>query len=145
MTVCGSSAAKCRSSVPDSIAVLRDHVFVGPHTCLLNDKRPRALTPAGDLKNDSDWIASGVTVLDGASLGGAVTVLPGVKIGRYAMIGAGAVVTRDVPDHGLMVGNPAALVAYVCGCGGRLDDGGLCTVCGSSHASLDHSATQGRA
>ena len=126
-------------------ARLGSGVFVGPHTCLLNDKRPRALTPAGELKNDSDWIASGVTVLDGASLGGAVTVLPGVKIGRYAMIGAGAVVTRDVPDHGLMVGNPAALVAYVCECGGRLDDGGLCTVCGSSHASLDHSATQGRA
>jgi len=61
------------------------------------------------------------------------------------MIGPGAVVTRDVPDHGLVVGNPASLVDYVCECDCRLDDGGLYTICGFSHPSLDRLATRGRA
>jgi UDP-2-acetamido-3-amino-2,3-dideoxy-glucuronate N-acetyltransferase len=109
-------------------------VFVGPHTCLLNDKRPRAVTPTGALKGPADWVVSGVTVDEGASIGGGCTVLPGVSIGRYALVGAGSVVTRDVPAHGLVVGNPARLIGYVCECGARLADDGTCTDCSRRHA-----------
>jgi acetyltransferase-like isoleucine patch superfamily enzyme len=107
--------------------------FIGPHSCLLNDKRPRAVTPDGKLKQESDWTVSGVTVSEGAAIGGGCTVLPGISIGRYAMVGAGAVVTRDVPDYGLVLGNPARLVGYVCECGARLPAGGQCTECGRGH------------
>jgi UDP-2-acetamido-3-amino-2,3-dideoxy-glucuronate N-acetyltransferase len=107
--------------------------FVGPHTCLLNDKRPRAITPQGSLKGPADWVVSGVTVEEGASIGGGCTVLPGVKVGRFALVGAGSVVTRDVPAHGLVLGNPARLVGYVCECGARLAKDGTCTDCSRHH------------
>jgi acetyltransferase-like isoleucine patch superfamily enzyme len=110
-------------------ARLGSGVFVGPHSCLLNDKRPRATAPGGGLKRESNWIVSGVTVAEGASIGGGCTILPGVRIGRFAMVGAGAVVTRDVPDHGLVAGNPARLVGYVCECGYRLRADGTCAAC----------------
>lgn len=108
-------------------------VFIGPHSCLLNDKRPRAVTPDGTLKQAANWTVSGVTVSEGAAIGGGCTVLPGVRVGRFAMVGAGAVVTRDVPDYGLVAGNPARLVGYVCECGARLPAGGQCTECGRRH------------
>lgn len=108
-------------------------VFIGPHTCLLNDKRPRAITLSGELKGPDDWVVSGVTVDEGASIGGGCTVLPGVKVGRFALVGAGAVVTRDVPAHGLVIGNPARLIGYVCECGGRLADDGTCKGCSRRH------------
>ena len=117
-------------------ARLGSGVFVGPHSCLLNDKRPRATTPGGGLKREADWIVSGVTVAEGASIGGGCTVLPGVHIGRFAMVGAGAVVTRDVPDHGLVVGNPARLVGFVCECGCRLQAGGVCATCGGRREAM---------
>lgn len=108
-------------------------VFIGPHTCLLNDKRPRAITPEGALKGPDDWTVSGVTVEEGASIGGGCTVLPGVTVGRFALVGAGSVVTRDVPDHGLVFGNPARLIGYVCECGARLAANGMCTACSRGH------------
>ena len=114
-------------------ARIADGAFIGPHTCLLNDKRPRAITPLGTLKSPEDWVVSGVTVGEGASIGGGCTVLPGVRVGAFAMVGAGAVVTKDVPPHGLVVGNPARLVGYVCECGERLDGAGTCTVCSRQH------------
>jgi UDP-2-acetamido-3-amino-2,3-dideoxy-glucuronate N-acetyltransferase len=113
-----------------------DGVLIGPHSMLLNDKRPRAITPDGKLKTDEDWVVSGVMVEEGASVGGGCTLLPGVSIGRFALLGAGAVVTRDVPAHGLVVGNPARLVGYVCECGGRLQDDGVCSLCGRLHPNL---------
>src|SRR5713226_5306528 len=99
-------------------ARLGSGVFVGPHSCLLNDKRPRATTLGGRPQRESESIGSGCTVL------------PGVHMGRFAMVGAGAVVTRDVPDHGLVVGTPARLVGYVCECGCRLQADGTCASCG---------------
>lgn len=101
---------------------LEDGVLIGPHACLTNDKIPRAITPDGDLKCDADWNVGQVRVQYGASVGAGVVVLPGVTIGRFAMVGAGAVVTKDVPDQGLVVGNPAKLVAYVCKCGRKLKE-----------------------
>lgn len=101
---------------------IQDGVFVGPHVCLTNDKRPRAVNPDFSLKNDSDWEASKTVVKKGASLGACSVILPGIIIGQYAMVGAGSVVAKDVPDHGLVLGNPARLVGYVCKCGEKLPE-----------------------
>lgn len=103
-------------------ATIEDGVFIGPRVCLTNDKLPRAITPDGALKGADDWEVGPIVVRYGASLGAGSLVLPGVTIGRFAMVGAGAVVTRDVPDFGLVVGQPARLVGYVCRCGQRLTE-----------------------
>jgi len=101
-------------------ATIEDGVFVGPHACLTNDKLPRAVNPDGSLKSADDWEVSPILVREGAAVGACAVLLPGVTIGRWAMIGSGAVVTRDVPDHGLVWGNPARLRGFVCPCGHRL-------------------------
>ena len=100
--------------------ILEDGVFVGPGAILANDRRPRAINPDGSLKTEDDWQVGQIRVKQGASLGAGCIVLPDVTIGRFAMVGAGAIVTRDVPDHGLVTGNPARLVGYVCVCGQSL-------------------------
>ncbi len=96
---------------------IEDGVFVGPHVCFTNDKWPRAINPDGSLKGDADWKVSETCVRYGASIGAGAVILPGVTIGRFAMVAAGAVVTRDVPDHGLAMGVPARLNGFVCTCG----------------------------
>jgi UDP-2-acetamido-3-amino-2,3-dideoxy-glucuronate N-acetyltransferase len=101
-------------------ATLEDGVFVGPHACITNDRLPRAITPNGELKQSDDWEVGPVLLRYGSSLGAGAIVLPGVTVGKFALVGSGAVVTRDVPDHGLAVGNPARLIGFVCACGGRL-------------------------
>jgi acetyltransferase-like isoleucine patch superfamily enzyme len=101
-------------------ATLENGVFVGPYVCFTNDKNPRAITPSGQLKGAGDWEVGSILVRHGASLGAGVILLPGVTVGRWGMVAAGAVVTRDVPDFGLVVGHPARLVGYVCRCGRRL-------------------------
>ena len=99
---------------------LEDGVFLGPGVMVLNDRVPRAINPDGTTKSDDDWDVSPVRVCNGASVGGGAVVLPGVTVGRWAMIGSGSVVAGDVPDHGLVYGNPASLHGYVCYCGQRL-------------------------
>ncbi len=100
--------------------IIEDGVFVGPHVCFTNDMLPRAINPDGTLKSASDWVVAETRVCYGASLGANATIVCGVTIGRWAMIGAGSVVTRDVPDYRLVYGNPARLHGYVCPCGQRL-------------------------
>ena len=99
---------------------IEDGVFVGPHVCFTNDKAPRAINPDGSLKGASDWTVSPTLIRYGASLGANATIVCGITVGRFAMVAAGAVVTRDVPDYGLVLGNPARLAGYVCPCGQRL-------------------------
>lgn len=103
---------------------IEDGVFIGPGVMLLNDKLPRAIKPDGSLKTDADWVVGKITVKYGASIGGGAIVLPNVTIGRFALVAAGAVVTSDVPDHGLVVGVPARLVGWVCMCARRLEQRG---------------------
>jgi UDP-2-acetamido-3-amino-2,3-dideoxy-glucuronate N-acetyltransferase len=118
-------------------ATLEDGVFVGPGAILTNDRQPRAINPDGSLKGNDDWQVGPIHVGYGASIGAGCIVLPGVSIGRFAMVGAGAVVTRDVPAHGLAIGAPARLAGYVCSCGARLATAaapagrhGRCPTCG---------------
>jgi acetyltransferase-like isoleucine patch superfamily enzyme len=99
---------------------LEDGVFLGPGVMLLNDKHPRAINADGSLKTDSDWTVSEAVVRRGAAIGGGAVVLPGVNIGTFAMVGSGAVVTSDVPDHAIVFGNPARLKGFACVCGQQL-------------------------
>lgn len=99
---------------------LEDGVFCGPHVVLTNDRHPRAIKPDGSPKGPGDWTVGKTLVRSGASIGAHVTVVSGVTIGRWAMIGAGSVVTRDVPDYGLAFGNPARLRGFSCPCGHQL-------------------------
>lgn len=94
-------------------AELADGVFVGPAAVLTNDEYPRSVTPQGRLKSGDDWTAVGVVVGEGAAIGARAVCVAPVSIGRWALIAAGAVVTRDVPDFALMVGVPARRVGWV--------------------------------
>ncbi len=88
-------------------------VFIGPGVVLTNDKYPRAVAPDGSVRHAGDWVASGVTVDEGASLGARATVLAGVRVGAWSMVGAGALVAKDVLPFALVTGVPAAQVGWV--------------------------------
>jgi acetyltransferase-like isoleucine patch superfamily enzyme len=99
---------------------IEDGVFIGPHVCFTNDLLPRAITPDGNLKGTEDWVVTPIVIRYGASLGANSTIVPGVTVGSFALVGSGSVVTRDVPEQGLVYGNPARLQGYVCRCGQKL-------------------------
>ncbi|MDQ3691612.1 MAG: N-acetyltransferase [Chloroflexota bacterium] len=118
---------------------LEDGVFVGPHVCFTNDRLPRAINADGSPKADDDWKVSPTLVRHGAALGANSTILPGITIGAWAMVGSGSVVTRDVADHALVIGNPARRRGSACICGQTIPDGrdgirvaGACPGCGVS-------------
>ena len=117
---------------------VEDGVFIGPHVCFTNDRVPRAINRDGSRKTDADWEVTPTLVRRGAALGANSTILPGVTIGIWAMVGAGSVVTHDVGDHELVAGNPARRVGSVCPCGQPLRDDaegarfrGACPTCGT--------------
>lgn len=105
-------------------ATLGDGAFVGPAAVFTNDLNPRSVTPDGTLKTADDWTAVGVNVLEGGSVGARAVCVAPVTIGRWAMVAAGAVVTRDVPDFALVVGVPARQIGWVGRAGKRLTDEG---------------------
>jgi len=111
---------------------VEDAVFIGPNAILTNDRYPRAVTGEGAIAKDADWTLSPILLRHGCSIGAGAVVVAGVTIGRFATVGAGAIVTRDVPDHALVVGNPARPIGWVCDCGSRLADGApmTCERCG---------------
>lgn len=111
---------------------VEDGVFIGPRVCATNDKFPRAITPEGRLKAADDWTVGPILIHYGASIGAGAIILPNVTIGRFAMVAAGALVTRSVPAHGLVLGLPARLVGYVCRCGRGLTQTATawyCSIC----------------
>jgi UDP-2-acetamido-3-amino-2,3-dideoxy-glucuronate N-acetyltransferase len=105
--------------------ILEDHVFCGPSMVFTNVINPRsAISRKHEFKT--------TRVKEGATLGAGATILCGVTIGRYAFVGAGAVVTRDVPDHALVYGNPAVIRGWVCECGEKLNKEKTCAACGKT-------------
>lgn len=106
--------------------IIEDGVFIGPHVCFTNDLKPRAINPDGTLKSADDWVLSGTLIKRGASLGANSTVRCGITVGEWAMTGSGSVITKDVPAYGLVVGNPARLIGFVCECGERLVEKEVC-------------------
>lgn len=105
-------------------AVLEPGVFIGPAAVLTNDEYPRAVNPDLSVKSASDWHAVGVIVREGASIGARAVCVAPVSIGRWAMVAAGSVVTRDVPDYALVLGVPARRVGWVGEAGRPLVDQG---------------------
>ena len=102
-------------------AKIANGVFIGPAAVLTNDQYPRAINPDGTLKSASDWDAVGVEINEGASIGARAVCIAPVKIGVWALIAAGAVVNKDVPDFALMAGVPAKRIGWVGRAGVPLD------------------------
>lgn len=113
---------------------VEDDVFLGPGVIFTNDRMPRRERP----KTPDELLPT--VVRQGASLGAGVVVVCGTEIGEYALIGAGAVVVRDVPAHGLMVGNPAHRLGWVCACGDRLTATLRCAACGERYRLVSEQA-----
>jgi acetyltransferase-like isoleucine patch superfamily enzyme len=127
-----------------NVTTIEDGVFVGPHVCFTNDKYPRAvnpdMTPKGGGTTGAGWHVENILIKKGAAIGANSTLGPGVTIGEWALVGMGSVVTKDVPAHAMVVGDPARVVAFVCKCAHRLEKTGetsaavamKCTACGDT-------------
>ncbi|MBD3385107.1 N-acetyltransferase [candidate division KSB1 bacterium] len=92
---------------------IADNCFIGHNVTFINDKYPRAVNPDGSMQSDSDWVCTKTFIEEGVSIGSSATILCGVKIGKNAMIGAGGVVTEDVPENTLVAGIPARVIRKV--------------------------------
>jgi len=127
-------------------AHLADGVFIGPAAVLTNDEYPRAVTPDGRLKSGDDWTAVGVTIGEGAAIGARAVCVAPVMVGRWALVAAGAVVTKDVPDFALVVGVPARRVGWVGRAGRPLTAKGegiwVCPETGAEYTETDGSLTE---
>jgi acetyltransferase-like isoleucine patch superfamily enzyme len=89
---------------------IEDEVFIGHGVMFINDSYPRATTSGGALQTESDWKVETTLIRRGASIGSGATILAGVTVGERALVGAGSVVTRDVPPGAIVAGNPARLL-----------------------------------
>jgi len=116
-------------SIYDGVT-LEDDVFLGPSCVFTNVKHPRA-----HVQRKEEYART--LVCKGATVGANATIICGVTIGEFAMIGAGAVVTADVPPHALVVGAPGRRVGWVCACGETLPEDLKCSRCGDRYAELD--------
>lgn len=108
-----------RVKVQNNISVygmveIADDVFLGPSMVFTNDINPRAPFP-----KKGNWMPT--KVMQGASIGANATILCGITIGKWALVGAGAVVTKDIPDYAVVMGNPARVSGYVCKCGKKME------------------------
>lgn len=92
---------------------IEDNVFVGHNVAFINDTFPRATTDGGQLQTEADWKVETTLVKKGASIGSGCTILANVTIGENAIVGAGSVVTRDVPPNAVVFGNPARVHRYI--------------------------------
>lgn len=93
--------------------VIEDQVFIGHGVMFINDSYPRATTVEGSLQTEADWKVESTVVEKGASIGTGATILSNIKVGENAIVGAGSVVTKDVPSNAIVAGNPARILRYI--------------------------------
>ena len=93
--------------------IIEDNVFIGHGVMFTNDSYPRATTSDGGLQTEADWKVERTLVKQGASIGTGATILPNISIGENAIVGAGSVITRDVPANAVVAGNPAKVLRYL--------------------------------
>jgi acetyltransferase-like isoleucine patch superfamily enzyme len=121
---------------------LEDGVFVGPEVVFTNDRYPRAINPDGTLKAASDWELEGTLEKYGAAIGSRSVILPGLTSGRWALVAAGSVVTKDVADHAIVAGNPARPRGWVCVCARPLPEKFICLECGRTYVLAESGLTE---
>ena len=92
---------------------IEDNVFISHNVTFINDRFPRATTASGTLQTEADWACEPTVVKRGASIGSSVTLLCGITVGEYAIVGAGSVVTKDVPANAIVTGNPARMLRKI--------------------------------
>jgi acetyltransferase-like isoleucine patch superfamily enzyme len=92
---------------------IEDNVFIGHGVMFINDSYPRATATDGNLQTDADWKVERTVIKKGASIGSGATILSSITIGENAIVGAGSVVTKDVPPNSIVAGNPARVFRYV--------------------------------
>jgi acetyltransferase-like isoleucine patch superfamily enzyme len=92
---------------------IEDNVFIGHGVTFVNDTYPRATTPGGGLQTEEDWKVESTVVKKGASIGSGATILCNISVGENAIVGAGSVVTRDVPANAIVAGTPARVLRYI--------------------------------
>jgi len=109
--------------------IIEDHVFIGPNVSFTNDLLPRS-------KNYPDEFLK-TTIKEGASIGANATIIGGITIGKFSLIGAGSVVTKNIPDHTLWYGNPALFKGYVCRCGKKLNKLFHCKGCNRNYKEMN--------
>lgn len=131
-----NSTIKNGTSIWEGVTV-EENVFIGPNVVFTNDLMPRSprLPLVADRYKDKEWLLE-TLIREGASIGANAIILCGLKIGKYAMIGAGTLVTKDVPDYSLVYGIPGRIKASVCRCGKKLVFKGnlaTCKECGSEY------------
>ena len=113
-----------------------DGVFIGPAAVVANDRFPRAVNPDGTVKKADDWNLGRVTIEDGAAIGAGAILIPDCTVGRWSLVAAGSVVTKEVAAQGLVAGNPAIQIGWVCTCGRKLEQDGAewtCPGCGRTY------------
>jgi acetyltransferase-like isoleucine patch superfamily enzyme len=93
--------------------VIEDNVFIGHGVTFINDSFPRATAPGGGLQTEADWKVEPTVIRKGASIGSGATILANVSVGENAIVGAGSVVTKDVPPQAIVAGNPARVLRYI--------------------------------
>lgn len=120
---------------------IEDDVFVGPGVIFTNDRHPRSPRMPRvrhRYEKPENWRQE-THIARGASIGAGAILLPGVTVGAYALIAAGALVTKNVPPHQIALGNPARIAGWVCLCGGSLNPELTCSLCGQRYQVRDHS------
>jgi len=112
------------------LVTLENYVFVGPSAVFTNDLNPRAKYPKSKFPKYGKWMPT--LIKEGATIGANATIVCGNTIGKWTMIGAGAVVTENVPDYAIVVGIPAKIIGFICECGNKLEfkkNKAVCKVC----------------
>lgn len=122
---------KCGVYIWDGIS-LEDNVFIGPNVTFTNDLYPRSKQHPGLLP---------IVIKEGASIGANSTILGGISIGEHALIGAGSLITKDVPGNTLWIGNPASQIGFICNCGNKLEKNLICSRCKAQYKMLNGNLT----